>query len=201
MTDLRKSDAQLDAEAHAAEVGLRWYIVDLRRALIAESPSRIHQEHTSKTPEDELDAKGWTAYPDEGGIGLPFSSQMHRFLRTNAGRSANHRWDLGPDPKVRPAMASIFEISEACHARHTSHLRPGFSRSLCAQMVYEVCYLGQEPDDVAWRMGFDLERAEKMLLWALRHAHSWREDIVARLSREPGTEAPLPERRPYRPAA
>ena len=201
MTRIDKSEAQLDAEADARDAGLRWYIIDLRRALLAETPSRVHQQHTSKTADDEIDAKGWTAYPDEGGIGLPFSSAMHRYLRTNAGRSGKHRWDLGPDPRARPAMASIQEVSEWCHPRHTSHLRPGFARSLCAQMVFEVAYIGQEPEDVAWAKDMELEQVEKMLLAALRHAYLWREDITARLSREPGTETPLPERHPYRPAA
>ena len=199
MTRIDKSPEQLTAEAHAAEVGLRWYIVDLRRALIAESPSRLHQEHTSKT-DDEFDERGWPKDADEGGIGLPFSSQMHRFLRTDAGRK-QRRWDMGPDPKVRPAMASIQDLSEWCHARHTTHLRPGYTRSLCSEMAFQVGYFGQEPSDLAWHFDLPLEQVERMLIGALRHARTYREDIEARLSREPGTEAPLPERRPYRPAA
>src|SRR5688572_20089506 len=98
-------------------------------------------------------------------------------------------------------MAAIQEASEWGHARHTSRLRPGFSRSLCAQVVFEVTYLGQEPADVGWLHELDAETTERMLLGALRHAYNWRNDIEQRLSREPGTDAPLPERRPYRPAA
>ena len=193
---LEKSEAQLDAEADARELGLRWLIVDLRKAFHYETPDRIHQQHTSKTPGDELDSKGWTAYPDEGGVGLPFSSRMHRYMRTNS-----QRWDRGPDPSVRPAMASIQNESERCHARHTSHLRPGFTRSLCAEMMYQVAVYGQEPQDLAWRYDLELEQVEHMLLDALRHARSWRDDIEQRLSRQAGTEEPMPERRPFNPAA
>lgn len=189
------SDSTLDALASAPKLGLRWLIVDLRRAFRYETPDRIHQRHTSKSPDDELDAKGWPTDADEGGVGLPFSAKMHRYLRTNAGPSATHAWDCGPDPRVRPAMASIQEISERCHARHTSHLRPGYSRSLCAEMAWQVGYLGQEPRDVAWHLHLPLEQMEKMLTESLRHAHSWRMDTEQRLSRIAGTEAPMPERR------
>lgn len=193
MTRIEKSDAQLDAEAEAPQLGLRWLIVDLRRAMRNETPERLHNEHTSKTPGDELDAKGWTAYPDEGGVGLPFSARMHRYLGTNSGRSSKHPWDLGPNPMFRPAMASIVDTSEWCHARHTSHQIPGSTRSLCAQLIFEVGYLGQEPEDVAWLHDLPLEQTESMLVGALRHARTKRIDDEQRLSREPGSETPLPE--------
>lgn len=189
------SDSTLDALASGPQLGLRWLIVDVRRAFRYETPDRLHQRHTSRSPGDELDARGWPADADEGGVGQPFSAKMHRYLGTN-----RPRYNRGPDPKVRPAMASIVEISEWCHARHTSHLRPGYGRSLCAEMVFQVGYLGQEPEDVAWRFNLSLEQAEKMLAESLRHAYSWRVDTEARRSRQPGTDAPLPERRPLRPA-
>lgn len=203
MTVLRKSDAQLDAEAEAlilrgGIIDLRWLIIDLRRAFLYgdDVPDRIHQRYTSKSPDDEVDAKGWPMDTDEGGVGLPFSAKMHRYLRTNAGRSSSHQWDTGPDPRMRPAMASIADYSERCHARHTSHVRPGYSRSLCAEMLFQVGYLGQEPDDLAWLHGLPLEQVEKMLAEGLRHAREWRIDAEQRLSRQPGTIAPMPERRP-----
>jgi hypothetical protein len=197
-----KSEAQLDAEAEARDAGLRWYIVDLRRALAAETPARVHQQHTSKSVDDEVDERGWPKDADEGGLGLPFAAQMHRYLRTNAGRSDKHGWDLGPDPRVRPAMASIQETSEWCAPRHTSHLRPLQTRTLCGQLVFEVAYLGQEPSDVAWIHDLDLEDTEDMLLKALRHAYQWRIDAEQRFRpRDLGESDPLPERRPFRPAA
>lgn len=211
MTRRELSDAQLDAIAderkrcpwcrRVGEAHLREGIHDLRLALYREHPDRIHTTHTSKTPDDELDARGWPKDADEGGIGLPFSSRMHRYLRTNAGRSSKHRWDLGPDPRSRPGMASIYAVSEWCHCSHTSHLRPGYTLSLCAEMLAQIGRLGQEPADLAWHFDLELARVEHMLLGALRKAYQWRVDAEARLSREPGTEEPLPERRPYRPAA
>lgn len=98
-------------------------------------------------------------------------------------------------------MASIYDASERCHARHLNHQRPGYSLSLCATMMEQVGNWGQEPEDLAWHFELPLARVEKMLLETLRHAYSWRVDIETRLSREPGNEEPLPERRPYRPAA
>lgn len=194
MALLNKSDAQLDAEAARTEYGLRWLIVDLRRAFRYEVPDRLHQRHTSKGPDDELDAKGWASHPDEGGVGLPFSAKMHRYLRTNAGPSSTHQWDRGPDPLIRPAMASIQQINEWCPAVHTSHQRPGSARSLCAELMFQCGYLGQEPDDLAWIHGREVEQVERLLLGALRKARSWREDTEQRLSRIAGTEEPLPER-------
>jgi hypothetical protein len=188
-----KSDSQLDAEATAPDASLSWLIRDLRYALWLETPPlNLHQRGASGLG-GELDAKGWSVDTDEGGIGVPFSNRFHRWLGTN------HRWDH-PSPAVRPAMASIIESSEHCHARHTSHGRPGFSRSLCGQLVYEACYLGQEPDDLAWLHSLPLEQVERMLTDALRHARSWRMDLEARYARSPESD-PLPERRPIRPAA
>lgn len=196
MSKVDKSPEQLDAEAAARDLGLRWYIVDLRRAFRMEIPGRLHQQHTSQSTSDELDDKGWAAYPDEGGVGLPFSAAMHRYLR-----SSSHRWDRGPDAATRPASASVQEVSEWCHARHTTHLRPGYTLSLCGEMVSQAGRLGQEPEDLAWHFGLPLEQVERMLLEALRHAYRWRNNEEQRLSREPGNEQPMPERRPFRPAA
>jgi hypothetical protein len=190
MTRIPKADAQLDAEAAGQGYSLRWFIIDLRRAFRYEVPDCLHEQHTSKSPGDELDARGWPKDADEGGVGLPFSRKMHRYLRTNA-----PRWDRGPDPQVRPAMASVQRVSEWCHTVHTSHLRPGSTRSLCAEMLFQVGYLGQEPEDMAWLHGLEPQRVDRLLLGALRKAHEWRYDSEQRLSRMPGTEEPMPERR------
>jgi hypothetical protein len=191
---MERSDAQLDAEAAGQGYSLRWLIIDLRRAFRYEVPDRIHEQHTSKSPGDELDARGWPKDADEGGVGLPFSRKMHRYLRTNASRETKD-WDMGPDPHVRPAMASIQRVNEWCPSLHTSHQRPGFTRSLCAELVFQAGYLGQEPEDLAWIHGLEVEQVEKMLLTALRKAYEWRYDSEQRLSRIPGTAEPIPERR------
>lgn len=196
MTRIEKSEAQLDAEAGAVEYSLRWHIIDLRRALMMETPSRLHQRSTSTNSGDELDDKGWPKDADEGGVGVPFSAAMHVYLQTSAGRSEKHPWDLGPNPRNRPAQASIQNESERCHACHTSHLRPGYTLSLCAEMMSQVGRLGQEPTDLAWHFGLPLAQVEKMLLETLKHARNWREGETQRLSRMVGAEEPLPERRP-----
>jgi hypothetical protein len=199
MTRPRKSDAQLDAEA--VQVGLRQLIGELRRAMWYEIRPQLHQRQTSTSLSDELDAKGWPKDADEGGVGPPYSAWMHLYLRTNAGPSTGKVWDRGPDPRVRPAMDSIYAASEWCHAVHTDHQRPGYTLSLCAEMLSQVARFGQEPEDLAWHFDLPLEEVSNMLLHALRRARSHRIDSEARLSRQPGTEAPIPERRPYRPAA
>jgi hypothetical protein len=200
VTNVPKSDSQLDAEAveptEAQKAALlRWYIVDLRRAFHYETPSRLHQQSTSAMGGDEVDERGWPKDADEGGIGPPFSSMWHRFLRTNAGPSAKHQWDTGPNPRVRPAMASVQNESERCHARHVTHRRPGYTRGLCAELMFQAGYLGQEPDDLAWHFDLSLEGVSALLLDALKHARLWRVGTEIRLTREPGHVAPLPERK------
>ena len=52
-------------------------IAEARAELRAETPVRIHTGHAPKL----VDADGVTShYPDEGGVGLPFTAQMHRLL-------------------------------------------------------------------------------------------------------------------------
>ena len=43
MTRIDRSPEQLDAEADARELGLRWLIVDIRKAFRYETPDRLHQ--------------------------------------------------------------------------------------------------------------------------------------------------------------
>jgi len=193
MTRIAYSDSTLDALAAGRDVGLRWLITDLRRALWYENPKNMTARQTSQSS-GELDERGWPLDTDEGGLGPPMAADLHRFLGTSKG-THQRNWDFGPDPRRRPAMASIVDYSARCHARHTSHVRPGDSLSLCARMMFEVAYLGQEPDDMVWLHGLDLEQVERMLLEGFRHARLWREDTTQRLSREPGREEPIPERR------
>lgn len=163
---------------------LRVHIIEARRAYAYDdrNPSRLHTTHTSLV-EDMHDT-------DEGGIGLPFTADMHRYLRTHT--------PLGePNVLDRPAMASIVEVSDWCHSSHSTHQRPGFGRSLCAQLVFEVIALGQEPEDVAWKQGWTMERTERALLAAIAHANTWRRETVRRLTREHGIGSPLPEPKPY----
>ena len=91
-------------------------------------------------------------------------------------------------------MLSIMEVSDWCHARHTSHSIPGASRSLCSQMVYEATYLGQEPADLAWLHDMELEQVERMLTSALNHA---RESRKRQESRPKGARFDGPDPLPY----
>ncbi len=128
-------------------------IADLRAIFRDEAPTRLHTQ--ALTDND---------HPDEGGIGLPFTARFHRYL--------GHWSHWG---QSRLGMLSVMEVSEWCHARHTSHAIPGSSRSLCAQLVYEACYLGQEVSDLAWLHALPSEQVERMLTGALNHAAEWRE--------------------------
>lgn len=176
--------------------GLHWLILDLRRALAAETVSRLHAQAAS----GQGDPLGDRSDTDQGGIGVPFSNAFHRWLGTSRGPSKVQQWDRGPDPMIRPAMASILAESDRCHALHTSHARPGFARSLCSQLLFEVGVLGQEPEDLAWLHELPLEQVKHMLHAALKHARLNRIDAEARAMRsmEP---MPVPERRPFRAGA
>ncbi len=150
-------------------MNLHQQVVELRRILAGETPSRLHTQRLTDTD-----------HPDEGGIGLPFTEHFHRYL--------GHWSHWGGS---RLGMLSIMEISDWCHARHTSHAIPGSSRSLCAQLVYEACYLGQEPYNLAWLHAMELEQVERMLISALSHATEWREGREQR-PREPRHDGPDP---------
>ena len=127
-------------------------IVDLRRVFAEEAPSRLHSSSITDTD-----------HPDEGGVGLPFTERFMRYV--------GHWSHWG---QTRLGMLSVMEVSDWCSARHTSHQIPYSTRSLCAQMVFEVAYLGQEPDDIAWSRSLPLEQTERMLETALSHAREWR---------------------------
>jgi hypothetical protein len=92
-------------------------------------------------------------------------------------------------------MSSIIEISEACSARHPTHRRPLFTRSLCSELAFQVGYLGQTVDDIAWLHSMSRAQVEGLLTWALRHAELWRIERFMRLTREPGHTSPTPERK------
>lgn len=140
---------------------LQSMILDLRAAIRSEIPDRLHTSHTPKLLNDDGTTDRNNA--DEGGIGLPLTSKMHRFI--------GHWSHWG---QSRLGTLSIMEVSDHCNARHTDHRIPGSTRSLCAQMLHEVGMLGQEPQDVAWIHALPLEQVERMLTRALRHAADWR---------------------------
>jgi len=148
-------------------------IIELRAILYGEAPSRLHANRTIDDPD----------HPDEGGLGRPFTAYFHRYI--------GHWSHWG---QSRLGMSSIMEVSEWCGARHTGHQIPHAVPpvwTLCAQMVYEATYLGQEPADLAWLHDMELEQVDRMLTQALTHAREWRKRQESR-PKEPRFDGPDP---------
>ena len=158
-------------------------LIRLRLALHSEAPSRLHQ--TAAPVLKDFDGVVDRKYPDEGGVGPPMTAAMHRYLS-------------GPDSwgTERLAMLSIIEVSGRCAARHPPHRRPMFTRTICGQLVFEAAYLGQDLADLLWlHPELSADQLAGMLAWGLSHAEEWRADKLARWTKVPGAEEPLPERR------
>lgn len=164
-------------------MSLRTQILDLRAAVRAEVPERIHASSTPRLLND--DGTTDRDHADEQGIGLPLTSRMHRYI--------GHWSHWG---QSRLGTLSIMEVSDWCHARHTGHSIAGSTRSLCAQMLHELALLGQEPSDLAWIHGLPIEQVESMLNQALEHARYWRQGQEKR-SKGPRFDGPEPL--PYEP--
>jgi hypothetical protein len=136
-------------------------IQDLRDELRAETPMRLHaravpvlRDHDGIT--DRRNA-------DEGGTGLPFSAAFHRYL------AHPDAWGTS-----RLGMSSILEISSWCAGEHPDHRRPLFTRTVCADLAFQVGYLGQSVEDVVWLTGLSRPQVEGMLHKALGFAAVWR---------------------------
>jgi hypothetical protein len=157
-------------------------IADLRAELRAETPLRMTARAVPVLRDHEGIATGRDA--DEGGLGPPLTAALHRYLGHPDG------WGTS-----RMGMSSILEISDACCARHPTHRRPLFTRSLCSDLAFKVAYLGQSVEDVAWITGLSRVQVEGLLSWGLQHAAQWRTERFMRLTREPAHVAPLPERK------
>lgn len=164
-------------------------LVRLRLLLHSEAPTRLNQRAAPVLKDwDGIPDKKW---PDEGGVGMPLTAAVHRYIE-----GPDH-WGLS-----RLGMLSIIEVSEACASRHPNHRRPMFTRTVCGQLTFEAAYLGQELVDLVFlHPELELEQISGMLSWGLAHAEDWRETMFARWTKMPGDAAPLPERRPIRPAA
>lgn len=158
-------------------------LMRLRMLLHSETPSAINQ-HATPILRD-WDGVVSSRDPDEGGVGMPLTAAMHRYL------SGPDAWGLS-----RLGMLSIIEVSDACASRHPSHRRPMFTRTICGQLVFEVAYLGQEPEDLSWlHPDMTPAKIDGLLRWGLTHAEEWRRDAFARWTKEPGADQPMPERR------
>ena len=73
--------------------------------------------------------------------------------------------------------------------------RRDFTLRATATTEDEIGYLGQSIEDSAWLHGLQRIQVEGLLRWALPHAAAWRRERFIRLTREPGHETPLPERK------
>ena len=139
-------------------------IREARAEFAAETPIQINSRHTPKI----LDADGVTShYPDEGGIGLPLTAQMHRLLAL--------RERFTPEFLMRE---SLLEIADWCRSKHPEHDFEGHAKPLCSQLVYAVVIGGMDP-----KYGFYAIRPEVvngLLLAALRYADAWRMEQRAR---------------------
>ena len=164
-------------------------LLRLRMVLRAETPGAINQ-HAAPVLRD-WDGVVSARDADEGGVGMPMTAAMHRYL------SGPDAWGLS-----RLGMLSIIEVSERCASRHPPHRRPMFTRTQCGQLLFEAAYLGQELVDLVWlHPELELEQISGMLSWGLAHAEDWRAERFARWTKIPGEAEPMPERRPIRPAA
>src|SRR5256885_14089582 len=102
------------------------YIARLRKALADEAPTQP-TVHSSVTLKEE----DGTTVVDEPGIGRPLSARMHRYIGHYS------HWGLS-----RLGMTSIRKAGENCMDRHPIHQPNEHGRSLCAQLLFEVGYLG-----------------------------------------------------------
>lgn len=165
---------------------LQAMVLNLRASLRSEVPSRLHTGHVPKLTDD--DGTTDRANADEGGVGLPFTAQMHRYI--------GHWSHWGAS---RLGTSSVHHVADWCKRLHVTHESEGYGQALCSQMLWEVGRLGQEPQDLAWRHGLPLEQVERMLKNALREADQWRAGREHHVGRTPeGTvRANLEDSLPY----
>ena len=138
----------------------RALMLELRALIAAEVPRSIHARSVPTDPREANYGHG---------LGLPYSPPFKRYIGHSDG------WG-----KSRLGTASILEVSEWCDRRHPSHRREGL-RPLCAKLLFDVCYWGQDPDP----------RFDFLLGPALRHALAWREQQSRPRLDEPLANQPL----------
>jgi hypothetical protein len=137
-----------------------------RAELAAETPIQVHTHHAPKL----LDADGVTThYPDEGGIGLPFTAQMHRLL------------SMGEGPRGEFLMrASLIEANDWCGQRHTPHHDlPAWN--LCGWLVDLAIRHHMDPPELAHHVYLPEPTVRSLLVGALTHAADWRASERRRL--------------------
>jgi hypothetical protein len=143
-------------------------LTDARAALDAETPTALHTHHAPKL----VDADGATShYPDEGGVGLPFTAAFHRLL-------AYGERPRQPDTAVRYSLSR--EVVDYCSSTHPEHVPPDGGKPLCAQLVYLAVWVHDEfgdnlsPDSISAITGRPPAQIRTLLIGALTHAAQWR---------------------------
>lgn len=144
----------------------RQEVVKARAALEAETPTVLHTHHAPKLTEAD---DAITKYPDEGGIGLPFTAALHRVL------AYTERQNEKPHPETIARWAYSVEMVNRCESIHPEHKRPDGGKPLCAQLVYMAVWCNMDPDEIAGATGRDLAKIRTLLIGALEHAAAWRQ--------------------------
>lgn len=140
-------------------------MLELRAMIAAEVPRSIHSRSVPTDPREANYGHG---------MGLPFSPPFKRYI--------GHADGWG---KTRLGTASILEVSDWCSRRHVTH-RSASGRPVCAKLLFDVCYWGQDPDP----------RLEELLGPALRHAALWRKEQMRPRLEEPLPNTPLQRAEP-----
>lgn len=136
-------------------------MLDLRAQIASEVPRQIH---VRGAPQDRRDRN----YGH--GLGMPFAPGFKRYIGHPDG------WG-----KTRLGTQSILEVDAWCRQRHAGHDR-GEKRPVCAKLLFDVCYWGQDPTP----------ELEPLLSAALRHALAWRIGTSRPRLDEPLANLPLP---------
>lgn len=141
----------------------RRLLLDLRALIAAEVPRQTN----SFIPRDRKERNYGSR------VGLPFTPQFKRYIGHPDG------WG-----KTRMGTASILEVDAWCRQRHAGHDRGPGKRPVCAKLLMDAAYWGQEAP----------VELEPLLGPALRHALQWRGEQNRPRLEEPLPNSPLPRR-------
>jgi hypothetical protein len=153
MTDIRKSDAQFDAEASAPPLPLAPRLA-LHRLLARQDMGilKLHQRD------------------GDFGIGLPFSHPFERFLDGIYGVE-------------KPWMAGLKALRVECRRSHSDHwTRPEWRGSLCHSLVAKTCVLDVSWTWACFDLYVDPAKTEPVMQNALRRIEQKLTELQARAS-------------------
>lgn len=152
MTDIRKSDAQLDAEATTPSPPLAPRIALHRR--LAKADGYIVRLHVQEG--------------DDQGIGVPFNEQFVRYLEERYG--TQYPWQNG-----------LRTVRTECRRSHSDHWeRPEWDGSLCYRLVSLVCRYDYSFSRACYELHVDPDRTEAVMQRALRRIEERLDELQAR---------------------